>query len=1371
MVTKVNRPIKYKNVLAVVSLGLLIIIFFTISFSGHSKALSVATNGTTSTPNNGENTSNCGGSAPPGNPQLIACQTESIDNITYYEVGEVNPDPSKGTSAIPKPVTLNVNYTCATGFEGFRIRSIPGEGNLSLGGGQTNANYANDCNGYALSNSPVLNPAPTKTEGQPGGTITITPPNCDQYNGALCEAFFQVIAVNPNSPNPATSGDNPDNSAGFYGGNIIVGFSLASTNIQADIVPAFNKQSSLNPAQYSTASTLSFDGYSVTTHTWPSFANPAGLYGNTSITFQVPYGYSGSPYLAWENADSNIGGSGTISWTLNDTTDNGSKQIASESGSQIGPTSTSYPISAQSANKLYYFQLSNLKACHNYTWTWSGIGKGDPIDVSVPFDIAPPNHQLTCWDLAGHSKVSSSGLTYAFNHEVGTEGYYTANYNWNVQGCYYTNNNKGYCDSSLTSSRWSSSCSASSPENIVINAGAADCSSSSNSLPSGSPTCPPGSYDTYNYCPSYGYRQLALNNYSFPSNAYPGDGYCQRIYFDNSDGTDTAPGASSPACVSFSGSTAPSAAFSCTSATFKTALSYSVSFPNPSVTPSPSYKQETGISYALYLSNGSSGTVPKLSSGQFIPGEPGDSGDDVATNKSIYGNNETYSVYNDTSLNPSGNPSGWPPIPGGYVNEANNQSLNKQITYNLTTSQLMSGSLTWYLVLFNHVGIERVPTDPGHFAAYNSDTIYVQSVTAEPSINCFQATCSITANGTLGNNDTEVGQPFNFYVTVTNTGSSDSSDVLYDPYPGTNDQLVITPSYYTGSSPSESDVGQNIAPGRTSTPLTFSATAGSDTNTHLISATVGYPNIPGLEDIGSCNSPTNGAFNMVNYAKFNLVPTAVICTNNCNTEDPTSVNYSTYVLSNAPETTNANVSVPANTTSSVYYIAYPGTTPTRYFIGPNGPVYENNDFSSSSNPPPAGSSNYTIQPGTLTPPQPFTAGDQYCSSVEITSASQGYVTSSGNIIDGSNYNNTSTKCFTIHNEPYVQFFGNDVIGNSAFNTSSTSCNNNTNPSGIYAFSQATSGSTNTAKGSYSQFGAEALGDILGFGTAALRNPSPSPPANPATGLTFSNTTTGNGNGSDAAYLGGQVGFSECASTPNYNNDELPGAQTYTTNMAINNTTPQDYNLTPTSGNTATINTSTLTINPGVKAAIFVNGNAYIGANIQYAGANSGWSFNNIPSLWVIATGNIYIAPNVTRLDGVYVAQPNPSSTSGPSGLINTCASSNGPYQLSYLYGNSTTNPSSGCDQQLTINGAFIDQASILDRSYSSVRYSAPPENPQSTPSHNCGTPNKDVNPTQTSEPTCAAEVFNFSPEVYLSQPALKPYTGVYEYITSLSPTL
>jgi hypothetical protein len=225
-------------------------------------------------------------------------------------------------------------------------------------------------------------------------------------------------------------------------------------------------------------------------------------------------------------------------------------------------------------------------------------------------------------------------------------------------------------------------------------------------------------------------------------------------------------------------------------------------------------------------------------------------------------------------------------------------------------------------------------------------------------------------------------------------------------------------------------------------------------------------------------------------------------------------------------------------------------------------------------------------------------------------------------------------------------------------------------------------------------------------------------------------------------------------------------------MAINNTTPQDYNLTPSAGsNTATINNQSLTIPAGTQAAIFVNGNAYIGANITYAGANSGWSFNQIPSLWIIATGNIYIAPNVTQLDGVYVAQPNSSSATGTSGLIYTCASSTGPFPLSYLYGNSTTNPSSGCDQQLTINGAFIDQASILQRSYSSVRYSNPGENPQTIPTHSCGTPNQDVNPNQLSEPTCAAEVFNFSPEVYLSQPALKPLSGIYEYITSLSPTL
>lgn len=95
--------------------------------------------------------------------------------------------------------------------------------------------------------------------------------------------------------------------------------------------------------------------------------------------------------------------------------------------------------------------------------------------------------------------------------------------------------------------------------------------------------------------------------------------------------------------------------------------------------------------------------------------------------------------------------------------------------------------------------------------------------------------------------------------------------------------------------------------------------------------------------------------------------------------------------------------------------------------------------------------------------------------------------------------------------------------------------------------------------------------------------------------------------------------------------------------------------------------------------IYVNGNLNIRDNIQYQDGTS--SLTAAGSLGVVATGDINIAPWVTRLDGAYYAK----------GKINTCATA-GPFKtLSYRVG-TTTYPGytpTECGQQLTINGVVL----------------------------------------------------------------------------------
>ena len=76
-----------------------------------------------------------------------------------------------------------------------------------------------------------------------------------------------------------------------------------------------------------------------------------------------------------------------------------------------------------------------------------------------------------------------------------------------------------------------------------------------------------------------------------------------------------------------------------------------------------------------------------------------------------------------------------------------------------------------------------------------------------------------------------------------------------------------------------------------------------------------------------------------------------------------------------------------------------------------------------------------------------------------------------------------------------------------------------------------------------------------------------------------------------------------------------------------------------------------------------------------------------------------------------------------------------------------------------VNGAFVADKVFLNRSYSSLRYSQSGEYP-TNPGHNCGNSGLDVPAGATSAPDCAAEIFNFSPEIFLPQ---LPNNGVSSY--------
>lgn len=158
---------------------------------------------------------------------------------------------------------------------------------------------------------------------------------------------------------------------------------------------------------------------------------------------------------------------------------------------------------------------------------------------------------------------------------------------------------------------------------------------------------------------------------------------------------------------------------------------------------------------------------------------------------------------------------------------------------------------------------------------------------------------------------------------------------------------------------------------------------------------------------------------------------------------------------------------------------------------------------------------------------------------------------------------------------------------------------------------------------------------------------------------------------------------------------------------------------------------------GKAITIYVDGNAYIDRNIVYQLDTA----TNVPKFTLIARGSIYIDPAVSRLDGVYVAQPNPSDASpvgADDGVIWTCHP-NDTNPVLYTY------PTVNCRNKLTLkNGAFIAKQVNLLRVFGDVAAANIGEDTLSTAytSNNIG------------------EVINFSPAMVIGGPFFNATTNV-----------
>jgi hypothetical protein len=473
------------------------------------------------------------------------------------------------------------------------------------------------------------------------------------------------------------------------------------------------------------------------------------------------------------------------------------------------------------------------------------------------------------------------------------------------------------------------------------------------------------------------------------------------------------------------------------------------------------------------------------------------------------------------------------------------------------------------------------------------------------------------------------------------------------------------------------------------------------------------------------------------YQYFNIQPRANIV--NTDPENPTTVTYTGggQLISGPPVTVNTHVRIDKQSVAGCPSATEAHDTTDTYGNLDHTYTYANNCIN---------------------------AGDLFCAHTTISPAN-GWHGPSGDIF--TNSVTADSSCLKTVNRPYSHFFGSDVRAGGGFGNS---CQK-TAKGVIYTYNNTPSGAANGANkgGTGAQFGAHAMDIISGLGSASLRGSAPTG----LSGLSFANTEH-IGGAAPSPTTGGYLGDAGLSNfcVPDYfgdkpallsTNPDVPLTQDANTTATAGAGNAKQWHKPPVGG-TLTLNGGT--INNGVSQAIFVEGNVNITEDIKYS-TTARSSVKDIPSFYlVVKNGNIRISPGVKQLDGVYIAQPDTTddTTINKTGIINTC-----------FIGNNFDDIYNQCKNQLVINGAFVANRVLLARSYSSLRFSQSGENNMSGGSHSCGHAGKDVPASSTSAADCASEIFNFSPELYMSQPAINARfgapSGKYDAITSLSPVL
>ena len=338
---------------------------------------------------------------------------------------------------------------------------------------------------------------------------------------------------------------------------------------------------------------------------------------------------------------------------------------------------------------------------------------------------------------------------------------------------------------------------------------------------------------------------------------------------------------------------------------------------------------------------------------------------------------------------------------------------------------------------------------------------------------------------------------------------------------------------------------------------------------------------------------------------------------------------------------------------------------------------------------------------------------------------------------------------TVLRLPYVKAYGSDVVAGGRFFEAGGVCTPAV--SGIFAYMRDKSlqPPPSNKSGSGSQLAAFANGDIRGFATATSRITEPI--ANRLNGLAFGAASTVADFSKDALVGGSLTPSVGCIT------DYFTETQSATLMDTANpgNVINQGVGT----SNKQSLYSGLTTVN-GIpnydrRHTFYVDGDVIIRGNIVYKTPYG--TIAGIPNFTLVVKGNIYIDSKVTQLDGTYIAQPkNTNGGSAGGGYIYTCATSAAPITIDTAVYSTCSNYAGGpgAVQRLVVNGAFVAKKVVLNRALNTLNDSAFQES---------------------SALSKAAEIFNFTPEVYLSPPVFKPSSsftsGDYEYVATLPPVL